>query len=98
MKIKTFELNENTYLPNPLLNIFNSGDYCIIDIETMGLSRQYHEVVLIGVLFNKNNFDSMLWEELNDITFKALKQSVMNPPALGNLNYQIFFFLYVYEK
>lgn len=55
MKIKTFELNENTYLPNPLLNIFNSGDYCIIDIETMGLSRQYHEVVLIGVLFNKNN-------------------------------------------
>lgn len=33
----------------------------------------------------------MLWEELNDITFKALKQSVMNSPALEHPNDQIPF-------
>lgn len=55
MKIKTFELNETTHLPNNLLNIFNSEDYCIIDIETTGLSRQYHQVILIGILYNQNN-------------------------------------------
>ena len=33
----------------------------------------------------------MLWEELNDIIFKALKESVMNPPALEHPNDQIPF-------
>lgn len=29
---------------------------------------------------------------------KALKESLINPPALGYPNYQILFFLFVYEK
>ena len=53
---------------------------------------------LMYVSLNSNILNSILWQEADDIDFKILKQSLMNPPALGNLNYQIFFFLYVYEK
>lgn len=44
------------------------------------------------VSLNSNILNSILWQEADDIDFKILKQSLMNPPALGNLNYQIFFF------
>lgn len=46
----------------------------------------------------KNNFNSILWEEPNDIVFKALKESLKNTPALGHPTYQIPFFLFVHEK
>lgn len=52
MKIKTFEIKNKTVLPKSLEEIFNTSEYCVIDIETTGLSRQYHQVVLIGILYN----------------------------------------------
>lgn len=36
-----------------------------------------------------------LWEELNDITFKALKESLMNPAAFEHPNDQIHFPLFL---
>ena len=50
------------------------------------------------VLLNNENLNPILWEEPDDTAFKALKQSLMNPPSLGYPNYQIPFFLLVYEK
>lgn len=50
------------------------------------------------VSFNKNNLDSMLWEELNDTTFKALKESLMNPAALEHPNDHIPFPLFFFFK
>ena len=49
------------------------------------------------VLLN-NNPNLILWEELNNITFKALKESLMNQPILGHSNYQIPFSFFVCEK
>ena len=49
----------------------------------------------LHVLFNNNNLNPILWEELEDIAFKALKESFMKPLAFGHPN---FFFLFVYEK
>ena len=45
-----------------------------------------------------NNPYPILWEQLNNITFKALKESLMNQPTLGHSNYQIQFFFFVCEK
>lgn len=54
---------------------------------------------LMYVSLNSNILNSILWLEADDIDFKILKQSLMNPPALGNLNYQIFFsFMYMKRK
>ena len=51
------------------------------------------------VSLNSNILNSILWQEADDIDFKILKQSLMNPPALGNLNYHIFFsFMYMKSK
>lgn len=47
---------------------------------------------------NNNNHDPILWEEQNSIAFKFLKLNLRNPPALENCNYQISFFLFVYEN
>ena len=41
---------------------------------------------------------AILWEEADDIASKALKESLMNPPALGHLKDHIFFSLLAYEK
>ena len=55
MKIKTFEIEDRTILPKNLGEIFNTTEYCVIDIETTGLSRKYHQVILIGILYNTND-------------------------------------------
>ena len=55
MKIKTFETKDKTILPLSLSSIFNSDEYCIIDIETTGLSSKYNQIILIGILYNINN-------------------------------------------
>ena len=52
---------------------------------------------LMCVSLNSNILNSILWLEADDIDFKILKQSLMNPPALGNLNYQIFFPLWIWK-
>ena len=43
------------------------------------------------ILLNNNNMDPILWKEWDNITFKTLKESLMNPPALGNLNIRVLF-------
>ena len=55
-------------------------------------------VKLLYILFNNNNPHSTVWEELDDIAFKALKESFINPHALGHPNDQISFFPFVCEK
>lgn len=55
MKIKTFKIDDTATLPKILAEIFNSNEYCIIDIETTGLSGRYHKVILIGILYKINN-------------------------------------------
>ena len=40
----------------------------------------------------------ILWEKQDNIAFKALKKSLMNPLALEHPNYQILFFLFAHEK
>ena len=55
-------------------------------------------VKLVYVLPNNNNTDLILWEEVDDIAFKALKESLMNPPVLGRLKDHISFSLLAYEK
>lgn len=53
---------------------------------------------LLYVLLNYNNTDPLLWEELDDIDFKALTESLRNPPALRNPNYKSPFFCFEYER
>lgn len=55
MKIKTYKVKEKTILPERLSNIFDVDKYCVIDIETTGLSSQYHQVILVGILYNIND-------------------------------------------
>lgn len=38
------------------------------------------------------------YRKTKDMILKALKESLMKPLALGHLNCQILFFLFVYEK
>jgi len=55
MKSKTFEIKEITVLPKNLESIFNVNQYCVVDIETTGFSRQNDVIILIGILYEKNN-------------------------------------------
>ena len=51
----------------------------------------------VYILLNNNNLDPILWKEWDNITFKTLKESLMNPPALGSLNIRVLFsFLYTW--
>ena len=49
------------------------------------------------ILLSYNNPDPVLWGKLDNIAFKALKESLMNPHALGHPNYEILF-PFVYER
>lgn len=50
------------------------------------------------VLLRNDSPDPISWEEQDDMAFKALKESLMNPPALGHPNHQIPFLNFVHEK
>lgn len=50
------------------------------------------------VLLRNDTADPISWEEQDDMAFKALKESLMNPPALGHPNHQIPFLNFVHEK
>ena len=58
----------------------------------------YGQTSVIFFKLKNNNPYPILWEQLNNITFKALKESLMNQPTLGHSNYQIPFFFFVCEK
>ncbi|MCK9267933.1 MAG: ribonuclease H-like domain-containing protein [Alkaliphilus sp.] len=55
MKIKTFKIYDTIALPKDLAEIFNPEEYCVLDIETTGLNRKYHKIILIGILYKINN-------------------------------------------
>ena len=40
----------------------------------------------------------VIWKNQDDLTFKILKESLINPLALGYTNYKLPFVLFVYEK
>lgn len=50
------------------------------------------------VLLKNDSPNPILWKEQNDIAFKALKESLISPPALRHINDQIPLFLFVYEN
>ena len=50
------------------------------------------------VSLKNNNPDVILLEEPDNIAFKALKGSLINPPAMGHPSDQMPLFLFVYEK
>lgn len=49
------------------------------------------------VLLKNDSPEPTLWEEWDKQTFKALKESLINPPALGHPNYQIPFLIFEKE-
>ncbi len=54
MEIKTYKINNISILPESLSEIFTKDEYCVVDIETTGLSSKYNKVILIGILYNKD--------------------------------------------
>lgn len=56
MKIKTFKIDEANILPESLVPILEEDKYCVVDIETTGLSSRYNRVILIGILYRLNNY------------------------------------------
>ena len=55
MKTKTFKIYDTAVLPKSLAKIFNPEEYCVLDIETTGLNRKYHKIILIGILYKIDN-------------------------------------------
>lgn len=55
MIIKEYILDESLVLPNYITNLLLPGKTAIFDIETLGLSRQNHPVILIGYLYGEDN-------------------------------------------
>ncbi len=51
MKVITKQFDEELYIPKSVFDILQHSDFCLIDIETLGLSRKFHKIILIGYLF-----------------------------------------------
>lgn len=65
MEIKTIKVIDNSTLPETLSEIFSHEEYCVVDIETTGLSGKYNKVILIGILykFDKTIISKQLFAE-----------------------------------
>ena len=50
MNIFEYDLDTEVYIPNLISNDFRSKNICFFDIETTGLSSNYNQIILIGVL------------------------------------------------
>ncbi|TCO70215.1 ribonuclease H-like domain-containing protein [Marinisporobacter balticus] len=55
MEILEYHLEETLKLPKNLELLLNSSNFAIFDIETTGLSPRFNNVILIGLLYIKNN-------------------------------------------
>ncbi len=51
MKVITKEFNEDLFIPKSVFDILCNSNFCCIDIETLGLSRKFHKIILIGYLY-----------------------------------------------
>lgn len=54
MEILQYHLEETLSLPKNFVSLYNDINFAIFDIETTGLSPNFHNVVLIGILYIKN--------------------------------------------
>lgn len=52
----------------------------------------------LHVLLKTNNPDPILREEPDDIIFKTLKKSLINPPVFGHSNYHVPLFLAIHKR
>ncbi|KNF09549.1 exonuclease-like protein [Gottschalkia purinilytica] len=48
-------IDEKLYIPNKLKELLHDKNICFLDIETTGLSSKYNKIILIGILYIKNN-------------------------------------------
>ncbi len=55
MKIKNYTINEPFPMPSFYNRVLKENSFCILDIETTGLSSKYHNIILIGILYPSNN-------------------------------------------
>ena len=55
MKIITKIIDGKIAIPKSISHFIGKSNYCVIDIETMGLNRKFHQVILIGYLYEVNN-------------------------------------------
>lgn len=55
MKIIKKIIDEKLNIPKSLTHFIGEGNFCFIDIETLGLNRKFHSIALIGYLYEENN-------------------------------------------
>ena len=51
-------------LRNPMDKYFKEDNICLLDIETLGFSRQYHHIYLIGLVYFSKKDQSWILEQL----------------------------------
>ena len=55
MKIITKRIDDALIIPKSISDFMKNSTACVIDIETLGLNRKFHQIVLIGYLYEENN-------------------------------------------
>jgi len=55
MKIITKRIDDALIIPKSISDFMTISRACVIDIETLGLNRKFHQIILIGYLFEENN-------------------------------------------
>ncbi|RKD32710.1 ribonuclease H-like domain-containing protein [Thermohalobacter berrensis] len=56
MEIIKDVIHKPIYIPESLIEKFNNKKFCFFDIETTGLKRSSNKIILIGLLYNKDNY------------------------------------------
>ncbi|MBM7614915.1 ribonuclease H-like domain-containing protein [Alkaliphilus hydrothermalis] len=60
MKVKSYTINESFPMPSFYRRVLEENKFCIVDIETTGLSSKYHNVILIGLLYPKKKNETVI--------------------------------------
>lgn len=55
MEVIHYQLKQNLQLPKKFISLYENIDYAIFDIETTGLNSNFSQVVLVGILYVKND-------------------------------------------
>ncbi len=55
MEIIQYNLNDSFAIPKNFYRLYNNLPFALFDIETTGLNPQYNKVILIGILYYKEN-------------------------------------------
>ncbi len=54
MEIINYPLHEKLFLPSNFLSLYQDLSFAIFDIETTGLSPEYNQIILVGILYVEN--------------------------------------------